>query len=66
MFCLASRVPSSNVEVHEDDVYAAGDKYIQNVAENVENDDEVDQLIENAEDGDRSDVIWSAIKGFII
>ena len=52
---LKYKQANSNIEIHEDDVYAADDD-VENVAENVEADDEVEQLVENAEVCDGNDV----------
>ena len=52
---LKYKQANSNIEIHEDDVYAADDD-VENVVENVEADDEVDQLVENAEVCDGNDV----------
>ena len=45
---LKYKQANSNIEIHEDDVYAADDD-VENVVESVEGDDEVDQLVENVE-----------------
>ena len=45
---LKHKQANSDIEIHEDDVYAADDD-VENVVENVEADDEDDQLVENAE-----------------
>ena len=52
---LKYKQANGNIEIHEDDVYAADDD-VENVVENVETDDEVDQLVENAEVCDGNDV----------
>ena len=52
---LKYKQANSNMEIQEDDVYAA-DVDVGNVVEGVEDDDEVDQLVENAEVCDGIDV----------
>ena len=52
---LKYKQANSNIEIHEDNVYAADDD-VENVVKNVEADDEVDRLIENAEVRDGNDV----------
>ena len=52
---LKYKQANSNIEIHEDNVYAADDD-VKNVVENVEAGDEVDQVVENAEVCDGNDV----------
>ena len=52
---LKRKQASSNMEIHEDDVYAADDD-VEIVVENVEDDDKVDLLGENADVCDGNDV----------
>ena len=46
---LKYKQANSNMEVHEDHVYAADDEDVKNVVGNAEDGDEVDQLVENPE-----------------
>ena len=55
VFSLKYKQANSNMEIQEDNVYAA-DADVENVVEDVEDDDEVDQLVENTEVCDEIDV----------
>ena len=53
---LKYKQANSNMEVHEDHVYAADDEDVKNVVGNAEDGDEVDQLVENPEVCDGNNV----------
>ena len=53
---LKYKQANSNMEVHEDHVYAADDEDVKNVVGNAEDGDEVDQLVENPEVCDGTNV----------
>ena len=54
----SERIPetNSNMEVHEDHVYAADDEDVKNVVGNAEDGDEVNELVENPEVCDGNNV----------